>query len=275
MSWSYFLFALPALALTKLPLIYRAGDALPEHSAFHRWIVRQMRRRVTRVVCNSEFVARRFNRLGFAPVVIHNHPPLRLEEKAVALPAKISGAVQLIYIGQIAKHKGIALLVETVIGLIRDGLNVTLLVAGDSVWGDPLRKELEETVHHASATDRIHFLGAVENVPSVLRASDVHVCPSIWDDPSPNVIVEAKREGIPTVAFPVGGIPELIEHEVDGYLCHEVSAEGLGAGVRYFLEASRRRAAGQAAHQKYETNFGFSSFQRQWIEIVSRAGPPC
>lgn len=275
MSWSFFLFALPALSLTKLPLIYRAGDTLPQHTAFHRWVVKRLRRRITRLVCNSEFVARSFKQLGFSPVVIRNHPAARVERDAVALPVRISGSVQLVYVGQIAKHKGIALLVETAIALIRDGFNLMLLVAGDSVWGDTLRKELEESVRRAGLTDRIHFLGSVEDIPSILRASDIHVCPSIWDDPSPNVIVEAKREGIPTVAFPVGGVPELIQHGVDGFLCREVSAPALIEGLRYFLEESKRTAASSAARKSYETDFGFSSFQRQWTEIISSGDSVC
>jgi glycosyltransferase involved in cell wall biosynthesis len=163
------------------------------------------------------------------------------------------------------------MLVETVIGLIRDGSNLALCIAGDSVWGNSLRKQLEEVVRRSGTADRIHFLGQVENVPALLRASDIHVCPSIWEEPSPNVIVEAKREGIPTVAFPVGGIPELIEHGVDGYLCRDASTEGLVQGLRYFSsDAAKREEAGAAARKNYETRFSFPRFQRQWVEVFSK-----
>src|SRR5207248_87005 len=77
MSWSFFLFAFTAIAVSDLPLVYRAGDLLPTHTAFHRWITRRLRRRVTRLVCNSKFVAGHFAELGFEPRVIYNHAPER------------------------------------------------------------------------------------------------------------------------------------------------------------------------------------------------------
>src|SRR5207248_1763095 len=131
---------------------------------------------------------------------------------------------------------GADLLVETVIKLIQDGANVALLVVGDSVWGDTLRQRLEETVRIRGLNDRIRFLGLVENVGDLLRQADIHVCPSTWDDPSPNVIVEAKQAGVPSVAFAVGGIPELIHHKVDGFLCRELTADALAEGLNYFMK---------------------------------------
>src|SRR6478672_5695213 len=77
MSWSFFVFALPAIWFSRVPLVYRAGDTLPMHTAFHRWVARQLRQRVTHLVCNSNFVARSFAELGFSPRVIYNHPPER------------------------------------------------------------------------------------------------------------------------------------------------------------------------------------------------------
>ncbi len=181
---------------------------------------------------------------------------LRLEQS----PPSARGTI-LLFVGQIARHKGIALLVDAVRDMISSGADITLWVAGESTWGDPLSEQLRDQVRQANLDDRILFLGRRDDVPALLRQCHIHVCPSIVDDPSPNVIVEAKREGTPTVGFPVGGIPELIEHETDGFVCRDMSKEGLIEGLNYFSRrAERRDLAGKSARESYETTFWFCAF---------------
>ena len=274
MNWSYFLLALPAIRWLRLPLVFRAGDTLPQHTRFHRWIGSQLRKHVSLLVCNSQFVASSFSEIGFAPLVIYNHAPSRLVDSREFQIGQIEGATMVAYVGQIAEHKGVALLVETVITLLQSGRNLMLLIAGDAVWGDSLRERLEKTVADNGFTDRIRFVGWIEDVRGILCSADIHVCPSTWEDPSPNVIVEAKREGVPSVAFPVGGIPELIEHKVNGYLCLDSTKEALIEGLDYFIQDSNvRQAAGRAARASFEADFGFARFQRQWMGVLLREMP--
>lgn len=268
MNWNYFFLALPAIQWLRQPLVFRAGDTLPQHTRFHRWVVSQLRKHVSLLICNSQFVARSFSELGFAPSVIYNYAPDRQPHVEKLEPARIEGATVLVYIGQIAEHKGVALLVETVITLIRAGRNVMLWIAGESVWNDPSQGGLEKKVAAEALADRIQFLGWVEDVLALLRFADIHVCPSIWDDPSPNVIFEAKKAGVPTVAFPSGGIPELIEDGVDGLLCADTTAAALAASLdRYILNPAERLAAGRAAKVRLEQHFGYERFRRQWAEV--------
>jgi colanic acid/amylovoran biosynthesis glycosyltransferase len=115
---------------------------------------------------------------------------------------------------------------------------------------------------------QIQFLGYRENIPEILRSAHIHVCPSICDDASPNVVLEAKKEGLPSVVFPVGGIPELIEHCVDGYICRNQTVEALIEAINYFMiDAEVRGAAGAAARQRLEAKFGEERFRREWTEV--------
>lgn len=278
MNWNYFASGFFALKSLKLPLIYRAGDLLPDHSWFHRRITRRLLRQSRLIVCNSRFLARDMTRLGASPQqlrVIYNHSPGRKPADTVEeLPP--NRGVTLLFVGQIARHKGIVVLVEAVRQMLADGHDLTLWIAGQSTWGDETGDELRRAVDHDHLTDRILFLGNRHDIPELLRGCDIHVCPSVVDDPSPNVIMEAKREGVPTVAFPVGGIPELIQHEIDGFLCRTTTAEGLIEGLACFArDRDLRVAAGSAARQSYERDFGFGRFQRQWSEIFRATMPPC
>lgn len=269
-NWIFYSYAAPGIARTGLPLIFRAGDELPTHTAFHRGIVRSLFARVSILVANSEFIRRSTVSAGLPPAkcrVIHNHPPARTAAVGFVAPPSAPGAVKVLYIGQINENKGVPLLVEAMLRLMQRG-SYELWLAGDSSWGSPLRQQLEESVHRTPHADRFRFLGYTPHVPELLRAADVHVCPSIWQEPSPNVVLEAKREGVPSVVFPVGGVPELVEHGVDGHVCREASVESLMEGIELLAgDPSRRRQMGTAARQNLERRFGGSRFRQAWAEV--------
>lgn len=278
MNWNYFASGFFAFRKLRQPLVFRAGDLLPRHSVFHRRLTRHLLRRAQSIVCNSKFLWRDMAELGASPDqlrVIHNHPPARdIAEPAGEIPP--SKGVTLLFVGQVAEHKGIGVLVEAARDMIRAGQDISLWIAGESTWSDPLQSELQEEVRRLECQDRIIFLGKRRDIPRLLAHADIHVCPSVVDDPSPNVILEAKREGVPSVAFPVGGIPELIEHKVDGFLCRHASREALIEGLAYYVEdPEARQAAALAARQTYETRFGFSRFQREWAKVFLETMPSC
>jgi glycosyltransferase involved in cell wall biosynthesis len=270
-NWLYFSYAWPALALSRLPLVYRAGDELPLHTGIHRWLTRQLVRRINALVCISHFIASRCVVSEADPrksVVIHNYPPHRAAAPPQPLPAAPAGAMVIAYVGQITEHKGVGVLVEAVTQMLRAGDNLVLWIAGQSTWGVGLEETLRAQVAAAGLGDRIQFFGYVENVPSLLAASHLHVCPSIWPEPLTNVVLEAKQAGVPSVVFPVGGIPELVEHQVDGYVCADVTTESLVQGLRYFLDQPERRVeAGRRARASLDEKFGHDRFVRQWAGV--------
>jgi glycosyltransferase involved in cell wall biosynthesis len=99
--------------------------------------------------------------------------------------------------------------------------NVRFLVAGE---GDQ-RQRLIELRDHLGLSERFHFLGHVEDVPSLLAASDILCHPSLADG-LPNAVVEAMASGVPVVASNVCGIPDAVRHEDTGLLVppHDIKA---------------------------------------------------
>ena len=114
-------------------------------------------------------------------------------------------------------------------------------------------------LHHSFQSDpSLFFSGA-----------DIAICPSIYQEPSPNVVFEAKWFGLPSVVFNVGGIPELVSHQIDGFICQEISAQSLADGIEYFLKnESVRRTAGVAARKSIDDRFGLKRFEKQWSEVL-------
>ncbi len=86
---------------------------------------------------------------------------------------------------------------------------------------------------------------------AMYAAADVFVTPSLQDN-LPNTIVEAMSCGTPCVGFHVGGIPEMIHHQKDGYVARYRDADDLAAGIRYVLaHPELREAAARYAHETY------------------------
>lgn len=272
-NWAHYTYAAPGMMLLGLPLVFRAGDELPQQTWFHRWICRRLFHRVRKLVCNAEFLRSRMIRAGLSAekvCVIYNHPPRRLEASRISAPEIPPEAVVILYVGQIAEHKGVSLLIEAAIRLLQAKRNCVLWLAGDSIWGEKLREVLEARVREAGYAERVRFLRYVPEVSGLFQKADIHVCPSLGNEASPNVIFEAKQEGVPSVVFASGGIPELINHGVNGYICSEKTVEALQQGIMWFLDRpEERQRAGAAARRSLEDSFGEERFTRQWAGIFS------
>lgn len=117
------------------------------------------------------------------------------------------------YIGQIARHKGVHILFEAARRL--PGAAIRVHVYGDT---SHFPRYAEELGQQARGDDRLSLDGSFpkEALSQVLRELDLIVVPSLWYENSPNVILEAFAHRTPVIVSNVGGMAELVEHEVNG-----------------------------------------------------------
>ncbi len=71
----------------------------------------------------------------------------------------------------------------------------------------------------------------------VYSAADVFVIPSLMDN-LPNTVLESIMCGTPVIGFPVGGIPEMIQNGINGFLTDEINVNSLVATINKFLNNS-------------------------------------
>jgi glycosyltransferase involved in cell wall biosynthesis len=145
-----------------------------------------------------------------------------------------------------------------------------LWIVGDLLWSEEWVEGLKRRTAAKDLDGRISFLGYIQNVSYVLARTEVHICPSLYTEALSNVVPEAKLSAKPSVVFPTGGLPELIEHRVDGYICRDQTVEALIEGIDYFVTDSEVRcAAGEAARRNQEEKFGEGRFRQKWAEVFA------
>ena len=126
------------------------------------------------------------------------------------------------------KHKGTSYLIDALNDLAgRPGIdkeNIELLIFGN--------KENAEMPEFPFKTT---FLGTISNdihLAKCYSAADAFITPSLEDN-LPNTVMESLACATPVVAFKTGGIPDMVEHLVNGYLADYESAEDLATGMEW------------------------------------------
>jgi glycosyltransferase involved in cell wall biosynthesis len=119
-------------------------------------------------------------------------------------------------------EKGIADLLEAMTLILESAPDTHLLVVGD---GED-RERLVRLTASLSLDDRVRFAGHRDDVPQILAASDVFVLPTLGDV-LPTSVAEAMAAGLPVVASDVGGLAEMVEDGVTGFLVPPGSPTGI------------------------------------------------
>lgn len=262
------------LMLVSTPMVFRAGDEPTVHNWFWRATWCFVVWRTSRFVANAEFVASSLRASGVRPeliTVIYNLPPARSRltsgHLTLELPKK---SRTFVFIGQIAEHKGPHMLVAAFRALAKEFPDVYLVLAGRiSEWiGDAWARALRDsTAQDPVIAQRVTFLGQIDDVPGLLARCEAVVVPSLFNDPSPNVVMEAKAAGRAAIVFPRGGLPELIANGVDGLICREPSTEALVDALRTYFANPALSAAHGAAALGTMRRFGNAQFGKRWAEI--------
>ena len=127
-----------------------------------------------------------------------------------------------------------------------------LLVVGDG----PRREELEALSADLGLGDRAIFAGMRSDVGDLLSVIDVVVLSSFTIECFPFAVLEAMSASVPAVCTAIGGLPELVEDGVTGYLVPPRDPEGLADGILRVLEPEGRAAEmGAAARRRLQERF--------------------
>lgn len=114
----------------------------------------------------------------------------------------------------------------------------------------------------------VSFINNEANLAKYYSAADMLLYPSIADN-CPLVILEAMACGLPVVSFDTGGIPELVEHKINGYIAEYQNTGDLKTGIEYLLNSSVPEIEQMKRYSvnKIKSGFTLEKMTEQYIEL--------
>jgi glycosyltransferase involved in cell wall biosynthesis len=235
-------------------------------------------RGMDRVVCVSEGQAVKVRRSGVPPelvVVCHNAidsqpfetPVPEYRDRLRALfpspPGRIVGAA-----GRLSPEKGFGVLVEAAALVTRADPTVGFVHFGDG----PLRGAIERKVAAMGLEKRFILAGFRKDLDLFTPHWDLAVLPSFTEG-LPCIALEAFAAGVPVVATDVGGIPEVVQDGLNGFLVPPGDPAALSRRILDALSSEPERAAmGRRGRERVRNHFTFEQkgarFRRLFEELT-------
>lgn len=176
--------------------------------------------------------------------------------------------VQLLFVGQDFKRKGLAPLIRALAQVKRSGVRCRLRVVGRDRPGP-----YEKLAADLKIADQVDFEGPTRGIEEAYRAADLLVFPTLYD-PFANVCLEALACGVPVLTTTTNGASEVISEGIDGYVVAgqvDGLADRLAEKIARFceLDVTARRGMGGAAARK-AAGFTIEGNARAVVEVLTR-----
>lgn len=119
---------------------------------------------------------------------------------------------------------------------------------------------------------KVNSLGYISDQATMVAAyscADLFVIPSLEDN-LPNTIMESMACGTPCVGFATGGIPEMIDHNINGYVANYMDAGDLANGIQWILNNPNPQALSEACVKKVQENYTEEVVAKQYIALYEK-----
>ncbi|GIW86299.1 MAG: hypothetical protein KatS3mg108_0623 [Isosphaeraceae bacterium] len=220
-----------------------------------QWIHTISQEILDRVECDHAIRFER-ERVGLVPLGVEDRPAdAGLESKP-----STGGLVHVLFVGRLEKRKGIDVLLEAATRLLRRRSDVAFHIVGDDSLSGPdgqTYRQRFETSTDPSLLRRVFFYGRVPEAELAAHYArcDIFCAPSRYESFG-LIYIEAMRFGKAVVGCRVGGVPEIIDHEVCGLLVPPDDPEALAAALeRLVADASLRASLGEEARRRFQDHF--------------------
>jgi glycosyltransferase involved in cell wall biosynthesis len=144
-----------------------------------------------------------------------------------------AASLRVAYLGQIAEHKGVHLLIDAARSI--DDPRLSIRIHGDLSRFPSYADRLARLSREDSRIELVGRYQGQTDLARIMQGIDVVVIPSTWYENCPNVILEAFACQAPVIATNLGGMAELVAHGGNGLLFRRGDAEDLAIQLRRLL----------------------------------------
>lgn len=265
-----------AALAARVPRIFGSERCVDPWKQWHQLAIdRYLARRSEAIVVNSQGVADFYagkgiasNRFRVIPNGIGPMPPSDctreqlLAELGLPADTRLIGAVNRLWPQKRVKD---IIWAADLLKVVRD--DVHLLVIGDG----PHKTRLLRYREQVRITDRVHFLGARDDVPRMLPHFDCLWLASAYEGQS-NAIMEAMACGVPVVASDIPGNRDLVIHGETGYLVPLGDRAGIARHTNRLLDdAALARRLGEAGRARIEREFSVDKMVEAFAALYGGA----
>jgi L-malate glycosyltransferase len=182
-----------------------------------------------------------------------------------------SDSIIITQIASVVRQKGNEVLTQAFASLCATHPNIHLVFVGGpfnrAYNGDVLKKMAQDY----GITERIHFTDFVWNVTEFLNITDICVLASIRHEGLPRCLIEALACGKPAIGTNVGGVSEIIDDGVNGFVVPPNNVEALANALNTLLcDKAMRLSFGQAGLQKAQEYFDIKVMIQKYQAIYTR-----
>lgn len=179
--------------------------------------------------------------------------------------------VRIVMAGRLLWDKGVAELVEAARILADRGVAARFLIAGEPDPGNPSSIPQHQIDAWAQA-DNIEFLGMRDDMPELLRESDIAALPS-YHEGVPRFLLEAAATGLPIVASDIPGCRAIVREGANGKLVPTKDAPALASAFEeLILDEALRKKMGRAGVEVADASFSERKMVERHIDLYERLG---
>ena len=171
-------------------------------------------------------------------------------------------------IGRIAPEKGQREFVAAAKKIHQSLPECTFAIYGAPLFADTTAARYAAQVRTDAEGLPLHFAGWVDDPYTCLAQLDLLLVPSSGHEATTRVILEAFAAGIPVIAFPSGGIPEVIEDGVTGLLANTPGEMAQRAIDLLTKDPCRLLSIAHAARESWQHRFTLDRYHQQILQAI-------
>lgn len=189
-----------------------------------------------------------------------------------SIPEIDQNKINFALIGRIKpSHKGQILLLNAISKLSSSDLQQAhfFLIGSPVPDQEYMLDEVIATIKKLNIQNYVTILPFVKEVENIYQKIDVVVVPSTFDDPFPTTVLEGMFFSKPIIGTRVGGIPEMIENEVSGFITNRDDAEDLSKKIMILINnPSEIKRMGENGRLRFSQNFSEKSFYERYNNVI-------
>lgn len=179
-------------------------------------------------------------------------------------PSPSEAPLNLLSIGALVEHKGHRTLIEA---LASSDLHLRLRIVGTG----PLDRELRTLIAEHNLSEQVVLVGECTDLTTEIARADLLVHPSLTEGLG-TAVLEAMWGGLPVLASSVGGLPELVEDGVTGWLVQPGSSAEWTAQLQWLADEASKDPLlllhhGNAGRRRAEESFPFNALVRKTSDV--------